>query len=1528
MTDALTPKKHRQGFFKYQLAWFLGISLLPLLIGSLITIHQTQEEMKQNVLMELQVVADHKVDTIESFFRNAYRALLFQAREFRISEMLKDLELFYAMSGLTSSEFVQSSDWQFLVENFDTEFDQLTASSDLCNLFLISGEGDILFSMARNKDLGTNIFHGPFSSTKFGEACRRAYDEEYPFFSDFEIYAPSGGVATAFWVTPLFNGEGEKKGLLAAQINIDRLNRLMRSGETAAGECYLIGNDLLVRASSRFEGIGYSLTVHAETLQAKIWKEERQITDVILHGNEEHGKALLYQGLYDQEVLGIHHDVEIGQVKMAVIIETPARQAFAIVQHQRELFIYAFCIVALVVTGIAFFAARKVTAPLHRLSTLAQQVALGDLDITDSGNSFRKDEFGDVESSFAKMVSSLQEISTICEDISRGIFMQKATVRGDKDVLARSVNTMIDNFKHVIAQANAVAQGDYSQDISLGSEQDEIGLALDRMTRNLREISEINQRNDWLKTGQAKIAATMGGGKPLNELARDVIGFIAGYLESPVGTFYVEDNWEDAFVLAGTYSFYDPKSSTYDFDFKLVPDSGTKSYLKPGSDPVSSLDLKCISDTGTRLDLKSGADSVSSIDLQSGLNLKSSFKSGEGLIGEAARKKDLIILKALPKEAIHIESSLCRISPRELLVMPLILDNHVKGVLELGTLHPFLPHQIDFLKQISEPIALAIHTAQESRRTRALLDKTQAQAEELEVQQEELRETNDQLTSQEEELRVFNEELSDKTESLEKQKESIEHANRDLEKAREALIQKARDLEISNQYKSEFLANMSHELRTPLNSLLLISKRLTRNKENNLTQKQIESAEIIHNSGNELLVLINDILDLAKIEAGKMDIVFETVEVSLLQENLHALFSDMAETKGLDFTVTINSNLPESIMTDRQRLEQILRNLISNAIKFTEQGSVSVLMSHPEADAAIPLPDLLPEEVILFSIVDTGVGINKDKQRIIFEAFQQEDGTTSRKYGGTGLGLSISKKLTHLLGGELSLTSVEGHGSTFTIFLPLSPDSDLISGESLSKSSVASLSKNSVENLSKSSTERIPENYPETNSQNAAKRLSERVSKSSEGSSMVPSATPQGQIDEARSRLRNFPTISDDRDKISNSDKSILFIEDEISFANLLYETCHEKGFLALHASTGESGIELAKEYLPTAIILDLGLPGMTGMEVLDVLKETPSTRHIPVQIISALEKTMLPLQKGAIGYLTKPINDEQLDHVFQEFNEKRSNRIKELLIVEDCRFIQEVVKALHASKDVHITSCETGQKAVQLISESAFDCVILDLGLPDISGFEVLRQIHSNKPPHGCPPVIIYTSEELSNEAQMELKKYSQSVVLKGLSSYDRLLDETNLFLHAVKEELNGTVTVMPGRFHSHDTDSFMAGKKVLLVDDDMRNLFALTDELEEFEFEVIKATNGREALDVLEETPGIDIVLMDIMMPIMNGYDAMKEIRRQPGFQNLPVIALTAKAMKEDGELCIKAGANDYISKPVDMDRLISTMRVWMKD
>ncbi len=1068
-----------------------------------------------------------------------------------------------------------------------------------------------------------------------------------------------------------------------------------------------------------------------------------------------------------------------------------------------------------------------------------------------------KDELG---IALQKMTQTLREASQATEQIALGNLDISVEVRGEKDLLGQSINKMVVALKAAARQANIIASGDYTADIKPRSEKDELGIALQKMTHALRKVDKENKRQAWLKTGQNELNQKMRGDQDIVELSRNIIAYLAKYLNAQIGALYLFDEASGELQLKGSYAFTKRKE------------------------------------------------------------INNAIAIGEGLVGQAAFEKEMISISSVPEDYTRIGSATGNAVPRNVVVSPFLYEGKLSGVIELGSFQEFSDEKLDFLKIVMENIAIGFNSALARNLQKKLLLKTQQQAEELEAQQEQLKATNaeleeqteilkineaklkeqqeelqaaneeleeqtetlkqseEKLKIQQEELQAINEELEEKTEYLEKQSEEIRLKNRDLEEVGREIERKAEELEISSKYKSEFLANMSHELRTPLNSLLLLARNLMENREGTLTDDQVESAEIIYQSGNDLLSLINEILDLSKIESGKMILNVESFEIGEIADNLNSYFRHMASEKGLNFAVNIANDLPPTIHSDRQRVEQIIKNLVSNALKFTAEGGVTISFFQPGPNDHLTLSGLAAQDALGISVTDTGIGIPEDKQKAIFEAFQQADGSTSRQYGGTGLGLSISKELAKLLGGEIQLVSTPGGGSTFTLFiqkdLPMQANSHPAPAQS------ALQPKNSI-------------------------------------------PTPPQKLTAQAGAAMPAPTIKDDRDNITEDDQVLLVIEDDLKFARVLYKFAHEKNFKCLHAGDGESGLAFAKKYKPDAIILDINLPGIEGWEVLDALKDNNETRHIPVHMMSVEDETLDAFRKGAIGYLTKPVTQTDLNKAFKKIQDVISKDIKEVLIVEDNQNTQKGIMKLLDSDEINQTVVSLGKEAVEKVLSGSFDCMILDLSLPDISGFEVLDEI-SRAGMATTPPIIIYTGRELTQKEAAELQKYTSSIVVKGARSEERLLDETALFLHRVVDKLPKQKKQMISKLH--EGDALFKDKKILLVDDDTRNIFAVSKILQEKGMVVYKAANGQKALESLDKNGEIDLVLMDIMMPVMDGYEAMTHIREQKRFRNLPILALTAKAMKDDRDKCIAAGANDYLPKPVDIDKLLSLMRVWL--
>ncbi|WP_305823695.1 response regulator [Massilia brevitalea] len=916
----------------------------------------------------------------------------------------------------------------------------------------------------------------------------------------------------------------------------------------------------------------------------------------------------------------------------------------------------------------------------------------------------------------------------------------------------------------------------------------------------------------WLRTGQTELATRSAGIHSLEPLAQAVLDHVVRYVGGTVAAMYVRND-EGVLRRIGAFGFSNEEERN------LV--------IEPGA----------------------------------------------SLASQAANENRLITVDNLPDDYMKVASSLGESVPREVVIAPINNFGKVKGVIEIGFLHGIRERDVEFLKLIADNVGASVAAVVYRQRLQDALSETQALNEELQVQQEELRTANEEL---EEQSRALEEsqsslenqqaELEQTNDQLAEQALNLDMKNAALTEAQDQLRARALDLERASRYKSEFLANMSHELRTPLNSSLILAKLLSDNVPGNLNEEQVRFAQTIYSAGNDLLNLINDILDISKVEAGKLELLPEDLPLRRTVEGLGRTFEPLAKQKELQFTVTVEPNVPASIHTDRQRLEQVLKNLLSNAVKFTEQGAVSLTVSATD------------EGWVQFTVQDSGIGIAPEQQERVFEAFHQADGTTSRRFGGTGLGLSISRDLTSLLGGTLVVSSTPGEGSSFTLSLP--------------KSGAVAATPPAP---------RAP-----------APQL--RAARPAPAPVAAPAAEP------AQPPAERFP---DDREQPVAGRRTVLVVEDEPGFARILYDLAHDLGYRCLVGLTAGEGLELATNNGPDAILLDIRLPDGSGLSVLQQLKDNPATRHIPVHVVSSMENGNEALHLGAIGYALKPTSREQLEDVFRKLQEKSSQQIKRVLLVEDDERQRDSVTALIADADVQISAVGSGEEALALLHSEIFDCMIIDLKLPDMQGNELLQRM-SQEELFSFPPVIVYTGRNLTRDEEAELLKYSRSIIIKGARSPERLLDEVTLFLHKVESKLSTERQHMLKTVRGRDR--VFEGRTILLVDDDVRNVFALTAALEQRGANVVVGRNGFEAIARLDDVPGIDLVLMDVMMPGMDGLEATRRIRADGRFGRLPIIAITAKAMKDDQEQCLAAGANDYLAKPIDLARLYSLLRVWM--
>jgi HAMP domain-containing protein/CheY-like chemotaxis protein len=1109
--------------------------------------------------------------------------------------------------------------------------------------------------------------------------------------------------------------------------------------------------------------------------------------------------------------------------------------------------------------------ADNLTSQVRNIAEVTTAVARGDLSKKVTVEA--RGEVLQLKNTINTMVDQLSafaaELTRVAREVgTEGKLGGQARVEGVSGVwrdLTENVNTLAatltTQLRAIADVSTAVTQGDLTRSIAVEAqgEIDQLKENINQMIANLRETTARNAEQDWLNSNLARFSGLMQGQRDLQEVSRLIMSELTPLVGAGYGAFFLMDDRE-------------PEEPAY----QLLASYGYKTRKK----------------------------------------VSNRYKVGESLVGQAALEKQSILITEPPEDYIKVASGLGEAVPRNIVVMPVLFEEQVMAVIELAAFAPFTEVQRSFLDALGETIGIVINTIQATMRTEELLRQSQAltlelqeRSEELQSQQEELKRANleleqqaqtlkaseELLQTQQEELQQTNEELEEKAQLLEEQNRRIEVKNEEIELARIALQDRAEQLAISSKYKSEFLANMSHELRTPLNSLLILAKLLAENSEGNLTEKQVEFATTIHQAGTDLLELINDILDLSKVEAGKMDVAVDEVTLADIRDYVERTFRPLTEEKGLELAVEIlGASVPPTILTDEQRLQQVLKNLLSNAVKFTDAGGVTLRIETAPETMQFASPVLSHADTVLsFSVVDTGIGIPEDKLRLIFESFQQADGTTSRRYGGTGLGLSISREIARLLGGEIRVQSEPGRGSTFTLYLP---------------------------------TTYVPLESGAAEVRELGQRLDALVG---EGQALLAESSPllEPELDPA---LLLPGEVPDDREDVQAGDRVVLIVEDDTTFAATVLEVARSRGFKGIVAVRGDAGLALAHEFRPDAIVLDMELPVMDGWTVLDHLKHHPATRHIPVHIVSAADSGTGALRAGAVQFLQKPLDKDGLDEMLDRISSFIDRGVRSLLVVEDDEDQRNaIVELVGSGDDVEVAAVASSDEALEQLAERQFDCMVLDLKLPETSGFKLLEQLKKDER-NSRLPVIVYTGKELTRREETRLKKYAETIIVKDARSPERLLDETSLFLHRVEARLPQAKRRMLDQLHS--AEEVFRGKKVLIVDDDVRNVFALTSVLEANGMEVIFAENGRDGIETLRDNPDVDLVLMDIMMPEMDGYETMEAVRRIPEFKQLPIISLTAKAMKGDREKSIASGASDYITKPVDTDQLLSLMRVWL--
>lgn len=1431
---------------KYFMLWTLSITIIALFIFGLSNYLQTKKTITNLANTQFTESSLLIKERINFFFKEEIQELKYLSNTTFVPSMLTNLSKMFNESGMKLNQFIASNNWKPYTEEHYRDMKKFMEIFNIYDILLTDNNGNILFSVANEKDLGTNLFSNDLKDTPVSKMLKKTLLTGEIAYSDIIKYAVDDGNISGFLSNIVTNSSGEIIGTVIIRFKIKVLETLINSikSEYKSYDIYIVGSDLTMRSNSRLDTEQTILTERIDTEQTQLWKQEHTVFN---KKSSTHTRefAFVYSGRKNYEVLGVHTNLNVLGTNYAIVIEIGTKELYKPLEVQRNSSILILTILIIAIIFFVILILKKIVKPIIIVTEYVKSVSKGIY--PEEINIHNNDEIGELRNNMYSLVRSLTEVEQACTSIAQGDFRQDVTLRSDSDTLVQSVNQILFRFREIVDKATLIGEGDLSVTLEIKGSDDLLGISFTNMVTALKMAKEANETNKWMISGQNELSEQILSAKDLPELSTIIIGFITKYVKAQTGLFYIMDEKDKTLKLNGSYAFQNRK------------------------------------------------------------DISNEYAIGEGIVGQAALEKTTINLTNVPSDYIRISSGLGDTAPDNILLVPIIYNNRVNGIIELGKLGEFSELQIQYVSSIANSISQSIDSLKSTLIIKNLFKEAQAKSEELkktninlkdqaqalmksetrlQQQQEELRVTNKgleeqtlklreseaELQAQQEELRVTNEELEERTLALENQTIEVEEKNKDLEKAKHDIEVKAKDLQAASTYKSEFMANMSHELRTPLNSILILSQLLAKNTDDNLSDKQQEFAKIINLSGNNLLNLINDILDLSKVEAGKMEINVSPIFFEDVKETLNNLFKPVADEKNINFSVIIEDNLNDTFNSDEQRFQQILKNLISNALKFTdENGDVEVKIS--QSDTVIQ-----GEKSLLFAIKDSGIGISDDKVKAIFEAFKQADGTTSRKFGGTGLGLSISKEFAKLLGGEIKLKSKVGEGSIFTLHLP----------QNISKQTESSKESTVINEIAP---EEKNDNLPRENT------LDQKMFKTE--------------------------YIHDDRRHLNTNDNTILIIEDDPTFARILFDLAKEKGYQCLVSRDGETGLHFADYYKPAAIILDIKLPGIDGWKVMERLKNNLQTRHIPIHIMSGTDKAKEALEKGAIGFLTKPINEESLNKAFAKFAGIINQESKKILIIENDLTQRNSVIALLEDDEVQATAVDSAEKAITLLEKENFDCIILDLGLEGESGYQFLDKLRKNQQTKEIP-VIIYTGKDITQEEETELKRSAQSIIVKSASSPERLLDETALFLHRVESDMPEKKKQLLRKLHSKNET--LVNKKILLIDDDIRNVFALSSVLEENGMEVIIGRNGKEGIKKLKEEENIDLILMDIMMPEMDGYEATATIRKEYQYKDLPIIALTAKAMKGDKQKCINAGATDYLSKPIDTDKLLSLLRVWL--
>jgi len=1404
-----------KGLLRTLIFRFLVIAILPMLIVAWLSVHKSVETFKSYRLDGLSAVAHAKYKNLNRYFESTVDNLRLQAGLENTVHFLKDLSTSFESSGKTLEAFTKSYQWALIENKYAGDLTYFLTNYSYVDLQLLDNSGNILYSFRRDIDLGTSLFNGPNAGSRYAVAAKKTLQTGATIYSDIEYYPPFNHQIASFLVQAVVDEQGNKQGVLAIHLNKEAIAAVMGEHTLGqSGETYLVGEDRLMRSNSRFQLKSSMLVTQVNTRSTREWLEHLKLGQL----KDMRVFKTPYADYRNVNVLGVSLPIEFAGIKMLMLAEFDETEALFLAESLIQRVIAIIVITMILVVLFAIVSARSIARPIVELTEWARQLTLGVLSkphIETNDNEIRQ-----LKQAFDEMVHSMEQVRQIMQNISVGDLSQSMVPRSVDDHLVNSLNHLKESLQSVVDSTHSIAQGYYDVKIEPRSSKDHLGIALSVMTRSLQEVQLESDRQNWLKTSRAELAEVLSGDQDVLTLSNKVIAYLTQCFDAQVGLLYSVD-----------------------------PNANRESLLYTGAYAY-----------------------------ENGEVINTEIPFGQGLAGQAALSQQMLQVQNLPEDYLAVNSALGRSNPSHILLFPFVGDNKVGGVIEMGKFGTFSEAQLELLEFSSATIAVAFKGCFTFKLTQQLLVESQTQSEELEsnqrdlkasnetllIQTQELKASEEELKQQSEELQVINEELQSKQQTLLEQKTILQSAEKDLK-------ENAEKLKISSQYKSEFLANMSHELRTPLNSLLILSRMLSENKTGNMTDEQVEDATVIYDGGQELLNLIGDIMDMSKVEAGQMTMINEEVCLDDVLNNVETLFHRIAKEKSLSFSCKIDQALPKSFSSDEQRLMQILKNFLSNAFKFTSKGKVCFHVHKPSSKVAFIRADLTPDNCLSFSVSDTGIGIKQDKQQLIFEAFQQADGGTSRAYGGTGLGLSISTKMAHLLGGEIQLQSELDKGSTFILYLPIvAIDVEAIDVEAIDT--------------------------------NASDEL----------------------------------FIRDDRNNLDNEHHTVLIIEDDANFARKLLKIARNANFKAIVTNKGCDGLYLAMNYSLQAIIVDHVLPDISGLKVMEQLKHMTQACNIPVHVISGLNVKQSYLNQGAKKFISKTACQDDIESIFKTLEQTRAKQKITLLLIEDDHVQQRAITRLLESKQTHLICADSAKAGFAILKAHSVDGIILDLGLVDMDGYDILKKLQKD-PIWSDIPVVIHTGQNISTEQHQQLSALSMDIIIKGSESPERLLADVSLFFNSMEEkqqQQSQQNRVLP---QLHDAEAMFKDRRILLVDDDMRNVFALSKQLESVGFIVSMADNGQTALDKLSEDSKksrareseyspIELVIMDIMMPVMDGYEAMSRIRKMKKHADIPIIALTAKAMNEDRKKCLDAGANEYITKPIDVDKLMSILQIWL--